>query len=437
MPTNLVMKKFIRYILFIIVPVFAFSCGKDNGNGNTEEKSSSYNLQRDEIIGEWFIDQAKFDKEASMTDWELESTTFNFKENGFFEAKGYFGSGTGSFSIKGATITTVLDNKPFINFEVYGIEDEVVDLVATIQSSKQRVWMTWYKPKYVDGGGYQDVWATENGVQIAILGVYSKLINFVVSKQAIENDIFTRHFETLSPSGSEILKCWNSAYESLYRINEILSILNENSDYKTRYAGHIYHLRVLRGYIVYNLATLWGRARYEETKHDPANLPPVLDYATLLQIAEANLSVYATDYSMKDVEKQKYFNPDAAEILLAEVSLTTGNKESAKTHLEPYATNTTSTDLYFEFIESDVNGQVVQTIPVYTKTHAELLYKEADGQFSGLSQSWRQANLQYGFWQMLKRCGWAESYMGCETYQLLFPYPAAAVSTDLPQNPGY
>ena len=132
-------KKGLRYLLAIATVLF-FACGKDNGNGsgNDDDKSSSsnYELKREEIIGEWDIEKAKFDKAATMTDWDLGPTTFEFKENGFFEAKGYFGNGTGSFSIQGATITTVLENKPFIDFEIFGIKDKKVDVVATIRSSK-------------------------------------------------------------------------------------------------------------------------------------------------------------------------------------------------------------------------------------------------------------------------------------------------------------
>lgn len=432
------MKKGLRYLLAIATVLF-FACGKDNGNSgdSAEDKSSSssYDLKREEIIGEWEIEKAKFDENATMTDWDLGMTAFNFKENGFFEAKGYFGNGTGSFSIKGATITTVLDNKPFINFEIWGIKDERVEVVATIQSSKQQVWMTWYQPKYESG--QEDVWANERNVELAIAGAYSKLIPFVVNKQAIEDDICSGHFEKLSPTSEEIRAAWGSAYVCLYFINDILDILGQK-EYKEKYAGHIAHLKVLRAYIAYNLATHWGKAYYEETKHVVPNVPPVLDHIALLQVADKNLGeAYNEDYSLKNIEKQKYFNSDAAKILAAEVSLTLGNKDIAKTLLEYYAGYNQSADLYLEFVESDANGQVIQTIPAYTKMHAERLYKEADGQLSGLAQSWKQVNLKHGFWQMLKRNNWAESVTGCQKYQLLFPFPENEVSANFPQNEGY
>ena len=439
------MKKGLRYLLAIATVLF-FACGKDNGNGsgNDDDKSSSsnYELKREEIIGEWDIEKAKFDKAATMTDWDLGPTTFEFKENGFFEAKGYFGNGTGSFSIQGATITTVLENKPFIDFEIFGIKDKKVDVVATIRSSKQQVWMTWYQPLVVIGGGevsVEQLFNDEKNVQMVIFGAYSKLVTFAVKKQTIETDVIAGNFEKLRPNGSEIILGWSAAYASLYYINNALDILCGSNDYKSRYAGHIAHLKVLRAYIAYNFATLWGRARYEETKHEVPNLPPIFNSEELLQFADKNLNeALSEDYSLNGVDKQKYFNHDAAQILAGEVSLALGNKSQAKTLLEYYGNYTPqSADLYFEFIESDVNGQIIQTIPVYTKMHGERLYKEADGQLTGLVDSWKQVNLQSGFWQMLKRNGWAESVTGCQKYQLLFPFPENEVSADFPQNEGY
>lgn len=166
------MKKVFRYILFALLPFFLYACGKDGGQ---EEPKSDYNLNRADIIGEWEIKQAKFDKDATMTDWALETTSFNFQENGFFEAKGYFGNGSGSFSINGSHISTIINNQPFIDFVVNGINDKLVDVVAIIQSSKQQVWMTLYQPVFIIGGGdggESPGFRSENDVRLAISGVY-------------------------------------------------------------------------------------------------------------------------------------------------------------------------------------------------------------------------------------------------------------------------
>lgn len=180
------MKEFLKYFFVAILFAISTACGK---TGEGDEPASDYDLNREDIIGEWDIKQAKFDKDAIMTDWTLETTTFNFQENGFFEAKGYFGNGTGSFSIKGNSISTNINNQPFIDFVVNGIEDKLVDVVATIQASKQKVWMTLYQPLVVIGGGEVIPPAfpsNENDVRMAISGVYHYLIPFVVNKQAIE-----------------------------------------------------------------------------------------------------------------------------------------------------------------------------------------------------------------------------------------------------------
>lgn len=438
------MKKGLQYLLAIATVLF-FACGKDNGNSgdSAEDKSSSsnYDLKREEIIGKWDIEKAKFDKAATMTDWDLGPTTFEFKENGFFEAKGYFGNGTGSFSIQGATITTVLENKPFIDFEIFGIQDKKVDVVATIRSSKQQVWMTWYQPLVVIGGGEvsdEQFFNDEKNVRMAVLAVYDKLIDFVVNKQSIEYDVVGGKFDKLSPSGHEIMNCWQSAYESLYRINGFLDVLGQDQ-YKDRYDGYIAHLRALRAFIAYNLATLWGQARFETIAHVPMTQPGVLSATELLQVADNDL-IHASmkNYSLKGVETKKYLNPDACQLLMAEVEMTLGNPEGgAKDIFNAYVSNSQSPDVCFEFIQSDANGTIVQTIPVYTKSYVERLSLEASGKIGELTQSLKGNSTTYGFWQMLKRIGIAESFTGCQKYQLLFPYPWNEISEDFPQNQGY
>lgn len=425
------MKEIFRYLFVAILFAISTACGK---TGDGDEPSSNYDLNREDIIGEWYIKQAKFDKAATMTDWDLESTTFTFKENGYFEATGHFGSGTGSFSINGSKISTIVNNQPYIDFVINGIKDEIVDVVATIQSSKQKVWMTWYQPKYQPGGNPD--WGTPSDVKMAIIGAYHYLTPFIANKQAIEDELIARHYEILSPSGSEIINCWSAAYQSLFYINEALERIR-SCGYSYDYSGHIAHLRALRGFIAYNLATLWGKARFETTPHTAGVQPPILTATELLQVADNDLlNALFENYSLIDVDRQKYLNPDACQLLEAEVSLALGNKDSAKDIFERYA-KTDSPDLYFEFIESDNSGQVVKTHPIYTKLHAERLAKEAANQLGGLIESWVQAKLTYGFWQMLKRIGKAEDVTGCQKYQVMFPYPWNEVSEEFPQNEGY
>ena len=43
----------------------------------------------------------------------------------------------------------------------------------------------------------------------------------------------------------------------------------------------------------------------------------------------------------------------------------------------------------------------------------------------------------YGRWTSIKRLGYAQHYIGCQDYELLLPIPAAALSKNVIQNPGY
>lgn len=98
-------------------------------------------LDRDAVIGNWTITKAKFDQSALMTDWDLETTLFGFKANGFFEAKGFFGNVTGFYSIKGHSVTANVNNLPFLILEVKNINGERADVIVTIQSSQQVIWI--------------------------------------------------------------------------------------------------------------------------------------------------------------------------------------------------------------------------------------------------------------------------------------------------------
>ena len=105
-------------------------------------------LERDKIIGEWIIAQAKFDQSAMMTPWELDRTTFVLNENGYFETKGFLGYETGFFSVKDSAITASVKNQPFIVFEIDNVKDGQVELVATVQSSRQKIWMFLTHPTH-------------------------------------------------------------------------------------------------------------------------------------------------------------------------------------------------------------------------------------------------------------------------------------------------
>lgn len=218
---------------------------------------------------------------------------------------------------------------------------------------------------------------------MAVIGAYSLLTPFISNKQAIEDEVIARHYEILSPSGSEIMNGWKAAYQSLFYINDVIERIR-TCGYSYDYSGHIAHLKALRGFIAYNLATLWGRARFETIPHTAGEQPPILTANELLQVAANDLQNASNEnYSLigNGIVEQRYLNPDACQLLLAEVSLTLGNKEVAKGIFDRYA-KADGPNLYFEFIESDNSGQVVKTYPIYTKLHAERLSKEAAGQLA-------------------------------------------------------
>lgn len=429
------MKKGLRYIVFAIASLLLYSCGKDNG---AETPSNNFTLNRDDIIGCWKVIQAKYDEGAKMTDWAFEDTYATFEENGLYKGEGYFGNGEGTYSVSGNVITTKVDNVPFIVYEVTGLEEDKANLIATLQSNQMKIWMVVQKAEeYIDEQP-KDVYpedsffSDEKAVVAIINNLYSGIVEFVKLKQTILNKVENSYFKDLNPSSSEIQLLWTEAYDLLSKINMIYQELrNLEGSYDVE--DYTSHVRVLRGFMGYNLACLWGNVPFIQYVSQGEELTP-RDASDILDLSIKDLSV-RPDYKFSTIQENYYFNTTISVIVRAECYLTLGNKSSAFELLENNTSFPTPSDIYLQLIDG------TESMPIYYNRYYDVLKDEAKGDLSAdqLMLKWNQEALHYDHWLFLKRIGKAQEVSGCEDYQLLLPIPQIVIDANrnIKQNPGY
>ena len=431
-----VMKRLLTYLTISIASLLMLSCGKENG----QNEKNNFVLNRADIIGCWQVIQAKYDENATMTAWTFEDTYATFEENGLYKGEGYWGNGTGTYSVAGNVITTKVDNVPYIIYEVTGLEDDKAYLIATVQKNQMKVWLVCQKVKNLDLEPQnpttdENYFNQESQVRIYISAIYNDISKFAEYKLSVEEKVISGNFEVLSPTNSEINEAWTNAYNALNKINNGLNALEHNGNgFVSKY---IPHLHALRAFISYNLASLWGDVPY--MPDDPSDVFRTIRKAEdVLKCAINDIELYSS-YTFADAAYYEYFNPIARQLLHGEIELTRGNLSSAKDQLSINLDNQQelqTSDIIFYLRKLKENGDIDIIALVYFKAGVELLRKEANGNVDGLVDLWKDGN-HYGYWQMLKRIGKAQEVTGCQQYQLLFPYPQNDANYWVHQNEGY
>lgn len=71
-----------------------------------------------DMIGTWEVTHVKTNVNSSYTPWMMQTTSAQFKADGTYVGRGYFGNGTGTYTVKGSTIHTYVNGKQYFNYEV-------------------------------------------------------------------------------------------------------------------------------------------------------------------------------------------------------------------------------------------------------------------------------------------------------------------------------
>ena len=350
-----IMKRLLSYLLILALPALFLACSKgnevansgsddQNGQGNTNTNTNDFSLNREDIIGCWQVIQAKYSEDAKMTDWEFEDTYAEFKDNGLYEGKGYFGNGQGTFSVEGNVITTKIDNVPFIVYEVTALEDEQAELTATLQSNKQKIWMVCKKvDDYIEENPVTVIsedtyFSNENDVAMMINALYASFASFMIHKNALEEEIVAGNLQELNPSSSRIKNLWAEAYVVIRRATTVTDKLQELS----RFLEYSAHAQFIRAIVGYHLATLWGNVPYYTTVPKDASdvwIPAVMPREDILESAykeltEGFVSDFERPFVLKSIAKENYLNGDVINVIASEILLAlsrnadAGNRES-------------------------------------------------------------------------------------------------------------
>lgn len=420
---------------------------------------------RDSLIGTWHVEKAKFTEQAEMTKWEHESTSIEFKKNGEFEGKGYFGNGSGTYTVEENynTIHTFINNQPFITYEVtaYDKENNVAQMTATVESSSQKIWLECAKyivntPIVVIGD--DTFFQTENDCQMMVNAAYSEVRKFELCQMYAEHQILNKDRTLLQPTSSLVEDIWNYGYKAIRNINYVINGVSANScpfndNVKIYFLGQCY---ALRAFVNYNLCVLFGDVPYvseDLSNDDMMNGLAKTSWQTILTKEIAALEPYISSAQYKSFSPT-YFTSYSIRLLLAEMSLFLGNQTSQAKSYAALGNSLPGEVLYeipacvdytmdtFPVVKycREMFGEEVLAAPIYYNYYVQLYCNEADQNIDGLISSWNyNGKILYGYWSMLKRLGKAKETVECEDYQLLLPIPREEVDRNpkMTQNPGY
>ena len=116
------MKKYLFLLLTLVVTSFAFvSCSDDDDN--------QYNSA---IVGTWKITAVKTSQSGSYIGWPFETTYASFKSDGTYYGSGYFGTGSGTWSIKGNTVNTYVGGELYVSYEIISVTSTTSELKMSV-----------------------------------------------------------------------------------------------------------------------------------------------------------------------------------------------------------------------------------------------------------------------------------------------------------------
>lgn len=111
------------------------SCSKDD-----DEDGFDYPMET--LIGTWegtdvYIDGKWYD----ITGYWYSDLQFSitFYDGGKYYGKGYFGTGSGTYTAKGKTIKTYVNGKPYYVYEVISLDNKKAHLYMGVEGSNEKI----------------------------------------------------------------------------------------------------------------------------------------------------------------------------------------------------------------------------------------------------------------------------------------------------------
>ena len=117
------MKKYLFILLTLVVASFAFvSCSSDDDDDNQYTSA---------IVGTWKLTEVRMSETGSYITWPFKTTYASFDSDGTYYGYGYFGTGSGTWSLKGNTIKTYVDGKLYVSYDILSVTSTDAELKMT------------------------------------------------------------------------------------------------------------------------------------------------------------------------------------------------------------------------------------------------------------------------------------------------------------------
>ena len=124
------MKKHLFLLLTLVVATVAFvSCSNDDDD----------NQYNSDIVGTWKITEVKTSQSGSYIDWPFKATYASFKSDGTYYGSGYFGNGSGTWSIKGNTVNTYVGGELYASYEIITVTSTTAELKMSMDG--ESIWI--------------------------------------------------------------------------------------------------------------------------------------------------------------------------------------------------------------------------------------------------------------------------------------------------------
>lgn len=124
------MKKYLFLLLTLVVTSLAFiSCNNDDDDNQYESA----------IVGTWKVTGVKTKASDSYMTWPFKTTYASFNSDGTYYGYGYFGTGNGTWSIKGKTVKTYVDGKLYLSYEILSLTSTTAEL--KMSEGDEAIWI--------------------------------------------------------------------------------------------------------------------------------------------------------------------------------------------------------------------------------------------------------------------------------------------------------
>lgn len=318
-----------------------------------------------------------------------------------------------------------------------------------INELKKEIEDNWLDLEPGDSVNEDNFWITESNVQAAVFGIYAGLRDYEYKQLLLEKirltqkDFNEQPANGINPNSREIADTWNAAYNVINRANIVIENLNSKEITglnENKRIAYINEAKVLRSIVFYNISQLWGKVPYITT-YNPNDYNEILNSPILSSIelcSKLNEDLQDIDILL---EGDGRITKETVNALRGEIALYMGNKKEAE-----YLLQDCQSDFYIQ-IDRESTPLMYQLfgekLSNYTPKKVELLFKEihtvTEDEKQYLLTEWKDSQLYWGYWIMLKRTEQAQKLSGCEEHELLMPIPQGKLDLmpSLVQNPGY